>query len=406
MHRFAPLFIAIFLLTGCASESTQGGGGDALASGSVESDTGEGTPAGEGEAAPTGGDAGTGSEGGDAHTAMGDSATEDAGGPGGSTDLGPEAPSEDVADIGAPEATPAPDPAEPGSFAFEVSTHTETLSIPGGAEDVLIVIYMPEGEGPFPLITFTHGFQLAPADYVSYGEHLASWGYIALLPQLPGGLLGGPTHVDLKHYLGALLDWAEEDESVLQSKVDLDRIALAGHSMGGKISLLLATEDPRPLAVFGVDPVDAAGGPMPVDNADFPSVTPQLMGDIVVPLVLLGETTNGSSDGALLGQSCAPSEDNFQAYFEHAESPALEIDVLGASHMSFLDDPDCGLACFVCPKGSDDPATSRMLAQRYMVAFFNMVLRGDEGYRAYLTGEQMAADVDAGLVATQTKNAF
>jgi predicted dienelactone hydrolase len=297
------------------------------------------------------------------------------------------------------------DPGESGTFAFDVTTHTATLEADGGSEDVLTVIYMPEGDGPFPVVVFTHGFQLAPADYVSYGEHLASWGYIALLPQFPGGLFGGPTHVDLGNYLAALLDWVEADTMVLSGKADAARIALAGHSMGGKISLLLASEDARPMAVFGVDPVDAAGGPIPMPEVDYPSVTPERMGSITVPLGLLGETTNGASEG-IFGQACAPAEDNFQAYFDHAESPAIAIDVLGASHMSFLDDPECGLACFACPSGTDDPATSRMLAQRYMVALFNVFVQGEAGYMDYLTGDAMAADVAAGLVSSEAKNAF
>ena len=386
MRRLTTLIILLMLpLTGCDSGSAAPEPGDAISAEDTPQAEAQEDASSSPEASPEG---------------AGDTVDE------ASSDAGP-APGDDASqETPDTPALPLSDPGELGPFAFDVSTHTETFTIEGGSEDMLIVIYMPEGEGPFPLVTFTHGFQLAPADYVSYGEQLASWGYIALLPQMPGGLFGGPTHVDLKHYLSALLDWAEADESVLESKVDPARIGLAGHSMGGKISLLLASDDTRPLAVFGVDPVDAAGGPMPVDDADFPSVTPERMGDISIPLALLGETTNGSGEGSVLGQSCAPSEDNFQAYFAHAVSPAIEIDVLGASHMSFLDNPDCGLACLVCPTGSDDPATSRMLAQRYMIAFFNSVIKGDEAYTDYLTGDAMNADIAAGLVAIQTKNGF
>jgi hypothetical protein len=74
--------------------------------------------------------------------------------------------------------------------------------------------------------------------------------------------------------------------------------------------------------------------------------------------------------------------------------------------MSFLDNPDCGLACFACPSGTDDPATSRMLAQRYMVAFFNVFVQGEAGYMDYLAGDGMGADAAAGLVSSETKNDF
>ena len=50
---------------------------------------------------------------------------------------------------------------------------------------------------------------------------------------------------------------------------------------------------------------------------------------------------------------------------------SVEIDFIGASHMSFLDNPNCGLDCSVCPAGTDDPTTTRILTQGFMVAFFN-----------------------------------
>ena len=74
----------------------------------------------------------------------------------------------------------------------------------------------------------------------------------------------------------------------------MDRLGLAGHSLRGKISKLTATEDARPNAIFGIDPVDAAGGPGSQPSEAFPSVTPELMPRITVPLGLVGETTNAS----------------------------------------------------------------------------------------------------------------
>jgi hypothetical protein len=167
--------------------------------------------------------------------------------------------------------------------------------------------------------------------------------------------------------------------------------------------MLVTTEDARPLAVFGIDPVDAAGGPLTSPGPDYPSVTPELMDQISVPLGLLGETTNATCDGFMC-QACAPAEDNFQQYYAHAVSPAIEIEVVGAFHMSFLDNPDCGLTCSACPAGTDDPATTRMLTRRYMTAFFNLWLRDETAYRVYLTGAGMAADVASGLVISQSKH--
>lgn len=300
---------------------------------------------------------------------------------------------------------PVADPHLPGSL----STTTSSFELLVGTTKIPLTIYLPGGPGPYPVVVFHHGFQLGVELYASYGVHLASWGYVVVMPQMPGGLIGGPTHKELAGYMGKVLDWvtttATAPTGPLAGKADATRIALAGHSMGGKISMLTATADARVDAVFGIDPVDAVGSPLPVSPADYPSVTPELMDRISVPFAVLGETTNATCSG-LLCQACAPAADNFHQYYEHAVHPALEIEVLGASHMSFLDDPACGTTCSACSAGTDDQATTRSLTRGAMTAFFNVVLRGDTGYLSYLTGADMAADVAAGRVIAAHKNGF
>ncbi|MFH2009919.1 MAG: hypothetical protein ABI333_25210 [bacterium] len=297
-----------------------------------------------------------------------------------------------------------PDPADPGGASW--SSVSETVTV--GSDAVPLTVYVPQASGSFPVVVFGHGFMLSPSLYASYGEHLASWGYIAVLPEYPGSMLDARPHRVLKELLIGLLDWiqanATDPGGVFSGKADATLIALAGHSMGGKIALLAATEDSRPRAVFGVDPVDAAGGPMGGDPVDYPSVTPELMDQLTIPLGLLGETVNATA--GTLGQACAPEADNFHQYYLHAVSPALEIEVLGANHMSFLDNPNCGLTCSMCAAGTDDPAVTRRLTRRYLTAFFNVFVRGETDFGVYLKGSPMAADVAAGLVTYQTKNGF
>ena len=304
---------------------------------------------------------------------------------------------------------PLDDPGLAGEVPFSVGAYELVLGDTDRPPKAEIALYIPDEEGPFPVVIFHHGFQLGTDSYASYGEHLASSGYLVVMPEMPGGLVGGPTHVDLQGYLTTVIDWIVRDaahvDGRLGGKADAERIGLAGHSMGAKISLLVATEDGRPDAIFAIDPVDSAGGPMPVSPADYPSVTPELMDQIDVPAVFLGETTNGTCEGFLC-QPCAPQPDNFHQYYEHATSSCLEIEVVGANHMSFLDNPNCGLTCSVCPVGTDDPATTRLLTRRYMTAFFNVFLRDQDVYRTFLTGLAMDDDVAAGLVSSQSKNGF
>jgi pimeloyl-ACP methyl ester carboxylesterase len=319
----------------------------------------------------------------------------------------PDADGDPIADVETEDGVEIPDdPAEAGPFASS-QTLVEDVTVGEGVLPATadLTIFLPDGSGPFPVVVFTHGFMLGPGNYTSYGQHLASWGFIVVMPQMPGGIMP-PSHRELKEYLGKILDWidgnASDPSGPLLGRADPARLGLSGHSMGGKISLLLCTEDSRPTASFTVDPVDAAGMPL-ASPVDYPSVTPELMNLITVPIGLVGETVNAASSG---GQACAPAEDNFHQYYLHAVSPALEIEVIGANHMSFLDNPDCGLACSVCPAGTDDPAVTRRLTQRAMTAFYLVFLDGRTDYMAYLTGDPMAADEAAGLVLQDSKNGF
>ena len=289
---------------------------------------------------------------------------------------------------------PAADPSGSGVFDFTVTT-----AVAAGLDST---VYLPVGAGPFPIIVLTHGFQLSPDEYVSYGEHLASWGYVTVLPQFPGNLFSSPTHTELKNSLADLLDWLESSPSALGGIENPSQLGLAGHSLGGKVALLLATEDARPDAVFAIDPVDS-GPPNGGDATDYPSVAPELMGNIDVPVVLLGELQNSVSGG--FGPACAPAGENFQSFYGAATSPAMEVEVVGASHMSFLDNPSC-LFCLVCPAGTDDHLVTKALTRELMTAFFEAELGEEDWAGAWLGGTELDGLETSGLIAAQSKNGF
>ncbi|MEM6294600.1 MAG: hypothetical protein AAGA54_25220 [Myxococcota bacterium] len=302
------------------------------------------------------------------------------------------------------DAEPATDPRVPGPEGVDVETFG---FVAGDGTSLPLTLYIPQGEGPYPVVVFHHGFQLGPADYASYGQHLASWGYIVVMPQMPGSILSPTTHVTLRGYVQDIVDWAQGGGNIeggpLDGRADPETLALAGHSLGGKISFLTASADARVDAVFGIDPVDTAGGPGAQPSPDNPSVAPELMPLVVAPIGIVGETVNATGG---FGGACAPEAENFAQYFNASVTPAVAIEFLTANHMSFLDNVNCGLACTACPAGTDDPATTRTMTHGYLVAFFEMQLRGRDDYRPYLAGAQTQADVDAGLVSIETANGF
>lgn len=301
------------------------------------------------------------------------------------------------------------DLAEQGPSTFAVRSVQLALGTWPLNEEIEVTIYLPNERSNHPVVIFHHGFLLSGSEYTSYAEHFASWGYAVIVPDVSTNIFGGPTHTQLKEILMALIDWIESynDDAAhpLSDAIDPERIAVAGHSLGGKIAFLTATEDTRIKAIMGIDPVDAQGGPFPRPESDFPSVTPELMDLIMVPSIVLGETTNATCEGAFC-QACAPEADNFQQYFVHAVAPTIEIEMVNANHMSFLDNPNCGTACDLCPSGADDPTVTRRLSHGYLTAFLNVVLKSDMQSATYLDGSRIPLGLDPALVNIRARNGF
>jgi predicted dienelactone hydrolase len=277
------------------------------------------------------------------------------------------------------------DPTQNGTY--RVYRRTVTVRTPAGSVATTICAPSDNGTriaptgGPFPLAIIGPGFQQGRAQYASYCDHLATWGVIAIGRDNIGGF--APNHSTLANLTTGLVDWALGSSSGLAAHVDGAAIAVAGHSLGGKVSLLAASRDPRIGLVVGWDPVDNGT----------PSVAPELMGAIEAPVVLLGETLDGTGNF----QACAPTAQNFQRYFDAAAPPALAVTVMGADHFDFVDNPGC-FTCSFCRRGTADPVAVRALTRRTTVAAIKYYLEGDASADSYLTGAAMQADVAAGRV--------
>src|SRR5262245_28926159 len=104
-------------------------------------------------------------------------------------------------------------------------------------------VCIPRGRGPFPLMIFVHGnhnpFENSTPGYLYLCQLLASHGVIAATIDcnfLNGGNFGendGRAIVHLEH-VKQFRTWNDTAGHRLQSKVDLNRIILVGHSRGGE----------------------------------------------------------------------------------------------------------------------------------------------------------------------------
>jgi len=257
------------------------------------------------------------------------------------------------------------------------ATVTKTTSTIAGAtagRTLPVTVFTPAGGTARPLVVISPGFQLARTQYESYANHLASWGFVVILTDYADTSFF-PNHQKLADDVTAVIDHAVANTALA---IDPAKIGVAGHSLGGKISVFAASQDARIRAVVGWDPVDSNN----------PSVAPQKMTGMTAAIAIVGETTNASGGG----MPCAPAADNFTQFYAAAPSPAIALTVTGADHMDWVDDPSCGF-CGLCMAGSIDPAVVRTVTRRLDVAWLRFHLLGDAAMEAWITPPETAVTV-------------
>ncbi|THF84153.1 alpha/beta hydrolase [Cohnella fermenti] len=118
-------------------------------------------------------------------------------------------------------------------------------------------VWMPEGEGPWPLVLIVHGNHLmedySDEGYAYLGELLASRGFLAVSVDenfLNYSVWRGIPDEDMKlrawlllQHIGQLERFAADSSSAFYGAIDFDRIALIGHSRGGQAVAMAADPD-------------------------------------------------------------------------------------------------------------------------------------------------------------------
>lgn len=110
------------------------------------------------------------------------------------------------------------------------------------------------GEAPFPAVVVAHGLAGKKEDHRGWGRHLASWGFVAVVPQFPSAQ-SSDDHTRNSRHLRELLDtWipaqVADSHSFLHDRARTDRMALMGHSFGALATVLAAGDRPGTPAVL------------------------------------------------------------------------------------------------------------------------------------------------------------
>jgi dienelactone hydrolase len=163
-------------------------------------------------------------------------------------------------------------------------------------------VWHPAGDGPFPLVLVVHGNHrmedFSDPGYAYLGEQLASRGFIVVsidenfLNRSWSGDLGGEMSTRaylLLQHLAAWRKWNDTPGHLFHRRVDLERIALIGHSRGGEIVALAAAFNRLPClpddctlpldfrfsiqALVALAPIDGdaqiASQPVPIENVNY-----------------------------------------------------------------------------------------------------------------------------------------
>lgn len=152
--------------------------------------------------------------------------------------------------------TSAPDQEAPVGPPYEIDTSTETFTdttratpelagtgVPASDERTLVTtVRRPVGEGPFPLIVFSHGVAGHPDKFDRLLDAWAAAGYVVAAPAFPlsnDGVPGQASVFDLGEQSGdvvflidELLARSHEPGDQLQGAIDNERIGLGGLSLG------------------------------------------------------------------------------------------------------------------------------------------------------------------------------
>lgn len=235
----------------------------------------------------------------------------------------------------------------------------------------------PMAGDPHPVVVFTHGYTGTFTDYTFLFEDLASRGYIVasvdhtyeatavefpdgrLVTSVLGSYLAGNARGDEKTLtlavlvrLGDLKFVVNELERLNQmpsgpfaGRLDMSRLALAGHSLGGLTTLLGVQEEPRFRAGVALD------GMLP-DGIAFGTQTPMM-------ILSAGNDGWGENDCRL---------------WNSLRGPRLAVNLKGAEHVTPSD--AVWLAKYAVKTGSMGPQKTIAAVRAYVAAFLDANLRG------------------------------
>ncbi|TNE57502.1 MAG: hypothetical protein EP340_08280 [Alphaproteobacteria bacterium] len=278
-------------------------------------------------------------------------------------------------------------------------------------------VWMPEGEGPFPLVLIVHGNhsmeEFSDPGYDYLGEHLASQGYIFV--SVDENFLNGSTAdmIDpIKGGIGEENDargwmllehfklwqtWAEDPDHPLFGKVDMDRLGVMGHSRGGEAVAVAAAfnnldyyPDDATLAFDYHFNIGAYIAIAPIDGQYHPREDKTRLKDINYFVI------HGAMDGDVSSFTGASQYSRIEFSPGSANTKA-SLYVAGANHGQFnsswgIYDTGLPYGWLLNTRDIMPVAQQEQIAKVYFTAFLEAMLNGKEEYLPLFADARYGAD--------------
>jgi predicted dienelactone hydrolase len=305
-----------------------------------------------------------------------------------------------------------------GPHAVEV---IDTEFAASGADPIPLRIYVPSETGRYPVIVFSHGAGDSQLTAPALMYYWASHGYVCVLPKHAAidekqkGLVSkilrlekefGNNRMDkwaprIKE-LHAVLDAADEAETALPTianKLDTKHVAIAGHSLGARVAMLLAgtivytgeekravsLKEKRIAAALLMSPVGPNGSELTNDS----------WGGIDIPMMVM----SASRDIGALAQGEEWRSDQF-LYSKPGDK--YQVYLNGGNHLTYIGPPRTNDPAKYLEKGNKGaptwfnhtfPGLSKATLFNYVcsssLAFWDAYLKNDSAAKAFLSSSDL-----------------
>ncbi|KAI6683611.1 hypothetical protein NL676_029524 [Syzygium grande] len=277
---------------------------------------------------------------------------------------------------------------QPGKYETVLKTvGTSSSDLANPPPKPLLIGAPAEAAEEFPVMVLLHGFVMVNSFYSQLIQHVSSHGFIVVAPQLY--TCSGCDSTDEINATAATTNWLSQGLAAVlppQVRANLAKLALAGHSRGGKDAFALALgKSSTPLALpfsalLGIDPVDGIGSCC-CNVQTKPAVLTYVAQsfDLKMPVMVIG---SGLGEDKKYGvfPACAPKGLNHAEFFEECRPPAWHFVAKDYGHMDMLDDDTPGwqgaVSYCTCKNGSSREPMRRFVGGA-AVAFLRAYLEGD-----------------------------